>query len=180
VQQSRGKNSVCPPSSIILLSVSLKSHRAVFNARTASGAAILDDASSAFLDLDFEISRGAFHGLQVRVSDQLDVHMPADLDQFRGDDSHGTVVGGEGLVQLGHDSADRRRFFQQVDVVAGVGQIESRLHAGDSTADHHDRSNNALTHATILLARMGSSEEHISIVVNSEMFQNADNSTQER
>jgi hypothetical protein len=30
--------------------------------------------------------------------------MPADLDQFRRDDSHGTVIGGKGLVQLRHYS----------------------------------------------------------------------------
>jgi hypothetical protein len=34
--------------------------------------------------------------------------VPADLDQFGRDDSHGTIVGGEGLVQLGHDPADGR------------------------------------------------------------------------
>jgi hypothetical protein len=32
--------------------------------------------------------------------------MPADLDQFRRDNSHGTVVGGKGLIQLGHHAAD--------------------------------------------------------------------------
>jgi hypothetical protein len=32
--------------------------------------------------------------------------MPADLDQFRREDSHGTVIGGIGLVQLGHLAAN--------------------------------------------------------------------------
>ena len=36
------------------------------------------------------------------------VQVPADLDQFRGKDSHGTVIGGEGLIQLGHDAANGR------------------------------------------------------------------------
>ena len=34
------------------------------------------------------------------------VQMPADLDQFRRDNSHGTVVGGKRLVQLCHYPAD--------------------------------------------------------------------------
>jgi len=37
--------------------------------------------------------------------------MPADLDQFRGDDSHGTIVGGKGLVQLRHDTTYGGGFF---------------------------------------------------------------------
>ena len=32
--------------------------------------------------------------------------MPADLDQFGRNNSHGTVIGGKGLVELGHESAD--------------------------------------------------------------------------
>jgi hypothetical protein len=36
----------------------------------------------------------------------LNVNMPADLDQLGRDNSHGTVIGGEGLVQLRHDPAD--------------------------------------------------------------------------
>jgi len=85
-----------------------KPHWAIFNARTASRAAVLNNASSAFFDFDFEITGRTFHGLKVCIRDQLDVHVPADLDQFGRDDSHGAVVGGKGLVQLGHDSADGR------------------------------------------------------------------------
>ena len=45
---------------------------------------------------------------QFRVGEQFDVEMPADLDQFWRDDSHGTVIGREGFVQLGHESPDGR------------------------------------------------------------------------
>jgi hypothetical protein len=30
----------------------------------------------------------------------FDIDVPADLDQFRRDNSHGTVIGGKGLVEL--------------------------------------------------------------------------------
>jgi hypothetical protein len=39
------------------------------------------------------------------ICDEFYIQMPADLDQFRRDDSHGTVIGGKGLVQLGHQPA---------------------------------------------------------------------------
>jgi hypothetical protein len=140
------KSSVYLLGNIILRGVSLKSHRAVFDACAAAGATILDDASSAFLDLDVEIPRRSFDGFQVCVGNQLDVHVPADLDQFGRDDSHGTVIGRESLVQLGHDATDRRRFFQQIDVIPGIGQIQRRLHSGDPASDHHDRSDDILGH----------------------------------
>ena len=48
----------------------------------------------------------------------LDVAVPADLDQLGGDNSHGAVVAGKGLVDLGHGAADGRALFYQVDVIA--------------------------------------------------------------
>jgi hypothetical protein len=50
--------------------------------------------------------------------------MPADLDQFGRDNSHGTVIGGKGLIQLGHDPADGRGFFEEIDIVSGIRQIK--------------------------------------------------------
>lgn len=34
------------------------------------------------------------------------IYVPADLDQFGRDNSHGAVIGGKGLVKLRHHSAD--------------------------------------------------------------------------
>ena len=39
---------------------------------------------------------------------KLYIDVPADLDQFRRDNSHGTIIGGKRLVQLGHNTADGR------------------------------------------------------------------------
>ena len=41
------------------------------------------------------LSGDAFH---LREGQELNVQMPADLDQFGRENSHGTVIGGEGLV----------------------------------------------------------------------------------
>jgi len=61
---------------------------------------------------NFEIPRLTRDVLDFTESSQLDVQMPADLDQFGRDDSHRAVAGGEGLVQLGHDPPDGRAFFR--------------------------------------------------------------------
>ncbi len=43
--------------------------------------------------------------------------MLTDLGQFRGNDSHGTIICGESLVYLGHIAADCRAFLQQVYII---------------------------------------------------------------
>jgi len=40
----------------------------------------------------------AVNGGNIGQCDQFDIQVPVDLDQFGGDDSHGAVVGGKGLV----------------------------------------------------------------------------------
>jgi hypothetical protein len=72
-----------------------------------------------------------------RKRQQFDIDVPADLDQFGRDDSHGTVIGWECFVQLGHHPPDRARPFHEVDIETGVGQIQGSLHSGDTAADYH-------------------------------------------
>jgi hypothetical protein len=79
-------------------------------------------------DLYLKIPGLAMNSNNVGQGDQFDIQMPVDLDQFGGDDSHGAVIGGEGLVQSGHGPADGRPFFQKVHIIPGIGQIEGRLH----------------------------------------------------
>ena len=52
-----------------------------------------------------KIARFPFQIDEFRIGEQFNVEMPADLDQFGRNDSHGTVIGGKGLIQLGHESA---------------------------------------------------------------------------
>ena len=84
----------------------LLDHRTILNAGPTSGAEVHFNASGAFSNLDFEISGFAIDGFEIRVGDKLDVQMPADLDQYRRDNSHRAVVGWEGLVKLRHHPAD--------------------------------------------------------------------------
>ena len=60
------------------------------------------------MDSNLEISFIAFNLLYISTGDQIYIKMPADLDQFGRENSHGTVIGGEGLVQLGHNSTNGR------------------------------------------------------------------------
>jgi hypothetical protein len=63
--------------------------------------------------------------------------MPADLDQFRRKYSHRAVVGGKGLIQLGHMAANARRFVHQIYFKTGSSQIQRGLYAADPAANYH-------------------------------------------
>jgi hypothetical protein len=80
------------------------------------------------------LPRDAFH---LGEGQKFNIEMPADLDQFGREDSHGAVIGGEGFVQLGHNTPDGRRPFHKVYIIAGIGQIQCGLHPGNPSTDHH-------------------------------------------
>jgi hypothetical protein len=73
---------------------------------------------------DFKVSGFAVNALYLATRNQLDIDMPADLDQFGRDHSHGTIICGEGLIQLGHHTSYGWRPFHQIYIIAGVGCIE--------------------------------------------------------
>jgi len=96
-------------------------------------------------DLGLKVAFLAGEVLQLRVGKQVYIEMPADLDQLGRDNSHGTFVGGERLVQLSHTAAYGGALFQEVYVIARIGQVQSSLHSGNSTTDHQDRTDSAIT-----------------------------------
>jgi hypothetical protein len=95
----------------------LLNHRAVFDAGATAGTQVHVDAAGALFDFYLEIAGLALDAFKICIGDQFDVQMPADLDQYRGNDSHRAIIGGKRLVQLGHDPANRRRFFEQIDII---------------------------------------------------------------
>ena len=62
--------------------------------------------------------------------------MPADLDQFGRENSHGTVIGGKGLVELGHMPANTRPFFHQINLEPGSGKVKGGLNAADPSPNN--------------------------------------------
>lgn len=89
---------------------------------------------------DFQISLFAFDAFNRGAGVNLNVDMPADLDQFRGNNSHGTIIGGKCLIQLRHGPTNGRAFFHQVNEVAGIRQIQCGLHSGNPSTHYHNGS----------------------------------------
>lgn len=69
---------------------------------------VLVNVTGRLKDRHLEVSRLPGYTLHFSKGQQLDVGVPADLDQFGRNDSHSALVGGKGLVKLSHDSTDSR------------------------------------------------------------------------
>ena len=111
--------------------------RAVFDARRTPRTLLLDDVAGLSRECYGEVARLALYTVDFGIGEDLDVRMPADLDQLGCEYSHGAVVRREGLVELGHMAPDARRFLDEVDLEAGVRTIERGLDAADASAHHH-------------------------------------------
>jgi hypothetical protein len=112
--------------------------RAVFHAGGAPSAFVLQNVPGLLDQRDLEVSHLSFDAIHFSVRQDLYVRMPADLDQFRCENSHGAVVGWKGLVKLGHVAADARGLFNQVDLETGSGEVKRGLNAADPPAHNHD------------------------------------------
>ena len=89
--------------------------RAVFGTGSTTSAFIFYNVSG-FLNQGYlEVSRFPFYTVNFSIGQDLYIGLPVDLDQFGREYSHGAVVGGEGLIKLGHLAAERRRFINQVN-----------------------------------------------------------------
>jgi hypothetical protein len=123
-----------------------KSYRADLGALCAAGALGQIDVAGLTQNLSFEAPLFPLKFQKLAVREKLYVQMPADLDQFGGDNSHRAVVGGEGLVQLGHHSADGGRLFHEMHKESGVGKIQRCLHSGDTPTDNQHRTTDVISH----------------------------------
>jgi hypothetical protein len=70
------------------------------------------------MDLGGKAARVTLDRYQFCLCYDLDVRRPTGLDQFRGKDSDGAIIGGKRLVELGHDSPDGGRFLNEIHTVA--------------------------------------------------------------
>jgi hypothetical protein len=82
--------------------------RAVLNASSTARAFLLYDVSGLFDQGYPKVSCFTFYTVNFGIGQDLDIGMPADLDQFGSEYSHGAVIGGIGLIELGHMAADGR------------------------------------------------------------------------
>ena len=112
--------------------------RAVFYTGSTTGTFLLYNVSGLLDQGYLKISCLPFYTVNFGIGQDLDIGMPADLDQFWSQYSHRAVIGGIGLVKLGHMAANGRRFLNEVNLKTSTGKIEGGLNAADPPTDNHD------------------------------------------
>jgi len=83
-------------------------YRTDLAALPATGTYIRVNISWMINERGLKMPRFTIKGFNLCVGNDIYIKMPADLDQFRGDNSHGTVVSWKGLIQLRHHTPDSR------------------------------------------------------------------------
>jgi len=112
--------------------------RTICHAGSTTRALILYNVSRLFDQRYAEVSRFPFYVINFSVCQYLYVGMPADLDQLGCEYSHRAVIGGKGLVKLGHMAPDARPFLNQVHLKTSIGKIEGCLNTADPSTNDHD------------------------------------------
>ena len=80
----------------------------ISGAESTGCAVICIDIARTLYNISFETTRFPLKGNQISISKNFDIWRPTGLNQLGRQDSERTVVGREGLVQLGHHAADGR------------------------------------------------------------------------
>ena len=93
-------------------------NRAVFRTRCTTRALVLNNVPGLSIQRYREVSCFSFYAANFGIAQDLYVGVPADLDQFGREYSHGAVIGGIGLVKLGHMAANGRGFLNEVHLKA--------------------------------------------------------------
>jgi hypothetical protein len=112
-------------------------YRAIFHTGSTTRAFILDNISGLFNQSYFEVSCFPFDTINFGISQDLYIRMPSNLDELRSEYSYGAVVGGKGLIELGHMTANGRRLVDKVHFKTRRGKVKGCLHATDPAADNH-------------------------------------------
>ena len=91
-----------------LIKFVIDQNRAVLRTGRTTRAFVFYDVPGLLDQADLEVSRFPFYTVDFSIAQDLYVWMPADLDQFGREYSHRAVIGGKGLVKLGHMTANGR------------------------------------------------------------------------
>lgn len=85
--------------------------RAVFYTGITARAFALGNIFGLFSQSYLEVSCFSYYTVNFSISQDLNIRLPVDLDQFGVEYSHGAVIGGKGLVKLSHMAPNARQFF---------------------------------------------------------------------
>ena len=114
-------------------------HRTFCNTVTAAGTLARVNVPGLLEDRDLEISCLTLNLLDLVVGQNVNVRMSVTIRHFRREDTSGTVVCGECLVETAHNSTDCGVFLHKVDMNVPVCKIKRCLNTRNSSSDNQCR-----------------------------------------
>jgi hypothetical protein len=111
--------------------------RAVLYTGRTARALVLQNVPGLSCQSDLKVPCFSLYTLNVSIRQDLYIGMPADLDQFGRENSYRAVIGGKGLVELGHVAANGGRLVHQINLETRSGKVKRGLHPADPSTDHH-------------------------------------------
>ena len=135
--------------------------RAVFYTGSTTRAFALYDIPGLFNQRYLKVSCFPCYTVNFSVGQNLYIGMPADLDQLGCEYSHGAVIGGKGLVKLGHMAANGRCFVHQVNFKTRSAEIKCGLDTADPSTHNHDVSKIIVSNAFTELLNIFSQRYYI-------------------
>ena len=109
--------------------------RAFFRAKAAAGADVLFDIARFFPDGNLKITDEPLDGLHLGIGIDVNFLILRAVHHFRRQNTGRAVERGKGFVDLGHFAADGRLFFDNIDLISRVRNVQSGLDTGDTAAD---------------------------------------------
>ena len=110
--------------------------RALFRAHTAACTQVFLYIPRFFADIHRKVTHKAGYLFHLAVGIQMYFFMLCSVHHFRREDAGCTVERWKRLVELRHFSANSRRLFDNIYLVTCVCNIERRLNARNTAADH--------------------------------------------
>ncbi len=111
--------------------------RAVFYTGSTTRAFALVNIFGLFSQRYLEVSFFPCYTVNYSIGQDLNIGLPVDLDQFGVEYSHGAVIGGKGLVKLGHMAPNARPFFNQVNLISCSCKIKRGLNTANPSTNNH-------------------------------------------
>ena len=110
-------------------------HGALLNTSAATGTHVFLDEAGILLDGHVEVTHKALDLGHLAVGEDANLLVLSHVHHLGGQDTGGAVQRGERLIQLSHLTTDGGLLLNDVHLKTGVGNIQSGLDTGDTTAD---------------------------------------------
>ena len=118
-----------------LLKLTIQFYRTDIKTLGTAGTLDFVNITSFFLNFGLEIADIARYLHYLAVAHEVNVRVLTGGGHLWGQDTGGTIQGGEGLIKLSHVPTDAWLLFHEIHLVTGISNLYGGLYSGNTTAN---------------------------------------------